>query len=131
MGVVSTTIADETLPEAHFMFMDEQDSTKAPRGEAGVGGGSGDAAEEKDPGCSADSSIDGEVSQCSCRRQARRCAFVSLLFHKGREFGLSSLPEDGTAAFIDICGQIETDLPSPGSVTPLGLHCDWTVMRPA
>lgn len=46
------------------------------------------------------------------------------------DFGLPSLPEECTAALIDICGQIETDLPSPGSVNPLGLHCDWTVMRP-
>ena len=37
-----------------------------------------DAAEEQDPGCSADS-IDGAVLQCSCRRQARWCCFLSLL----------------------------------------------------
>ena len=38
-----------------------------------------DAAEEQDPGCSVDSSTDGAVLQCSCRRQDRWCCFLSLL----------------------------------------------------
>lgn len=62
------------------------------------------------------------------RPHATSGQLITLL--QGRNSGLSSISEDHTAAFIDICGQIETGLPSPGSVTPLGLHCDWTVMRP-